>query len=303
MQDVRNRNQRAGGKGRLRHVSRKIVGALFDWRNSDGLGFTQHPLLAPSAIEARDGRARRQADGMATLDVVAGGAGRELLERLDQLSPDISRLLIEDTYGAIISRPNLSLKTRELATVAALVALGDVPWALRIHCSGMLNTGWCAREMAETMLLAAAGGGAQPFDAAAAIARGVLDEREHNNAPVQKAESAARRIPDDLQRLARALCDGAMHSAIVLALTGLRAWDGRPLVEKDKRMVELARTLARGEAQREIGLRLERCLAEGWTRDELTELLIHMTAYVGWPPVLNALKPFNDAFQRLACKA
>jgi alkylhydroperoxidase/carboxymuconolactone decarboxylase family protein YurZ len=54
-------------------------------------------------------------------------------------------------YGEIWSRPGLDLKSRSLATVAALVAL-DKPAELRIHLVGALNTGWTRAELREVFL-------------------------------------------------------------------------------------------------------------------------------------------------------
>ena len=54
-------------------------------------------------------------------------------------------------YGETWSRPGLDLKTRSLATVAALVAL-DKPAEMRIHLVGALNIGWTRAELREVFL-------------------------------------------------------------------------------------------------------------------------------------------------------
>lgn len=299
MSNMSRSNKRAHDRGRLRRLARQIHSALVEWRNSDGLDFA--PSAAPATHAKADarGRTQRQQEGMAALKQITGGDGRELVERLRRLSPAFSDLLIEDTYGAIISRPNLSLKSRELATVAALTTVGHVPWALKLHCAGMLNTGWGPRAVAETIVMACAGQSARRFEAAAHVAREVMDEREQREGENVIEPQASQPIPADLRALACKVCEGSMHCAVLNALGAMRAWQGSPLSAQERQMVELASALAGAKAPGEIGAHLQACLSEGWTREQLTEVLMHMTAYLGWPAVLNALKPATDLFERM----
>ena len=54
-------------------------------------------------------------------------------------------VLIGVPYGDVLSRPGLDLRLRQIATVAALTALGNVQAQLRFHIEGALNVG-CTRE-------------------------------------------------------------------------------------------------------------------------------------------------------------
>src|ERR1035437_10231097 len=63
--------------------------------------------------------------GWANLKKVDGQAGENVIESLRDIAPDFARLLIEFPFGDIYSRPGLDLKTRELAVVAALTAMGN----------------------------------------------------------------------------------------------------------------------------------------------------------------------------------
>ncbi len=55
-------------------------------------------------------------------------------------------------YGDVVSRPGLDLKTRELATVAALTALGHAQPQLKAHIGGALNAGCEPQEIIEVIL-------------------------------------------------------------------------------------------------------------------------------------------------------
>lgn len=66
-------------------------------------------------------------------------------DSLVDIAPDFIRLGIEFPYGDVLSRPGLDLKLRQIATVAALTALGNAQPQLRFHIEGALNVG-CTRE-------------------------------------------------------------------------------------------------------------------------------------------------------------
>lgn len=90
--------------------------------------------------------------------------GREVLDRLDpelgprilaayeDIAPDFGPMLTEFAFGEVLARPGLDLRTREIATVAALAALGTAPAQLRAHMRAALNLGWTREELVELMM-------------------------------------------------------------------------------------------------------------------------------------------------------
>ena len=83
--------------------------------------------------------------GLARLREVDGDAGVALVEKLKTIAPEFGDYVIDFAFGEIYKRPGLDLKSRELAAIAALAALGTAPAQLRLHINGALNVG-CARE-------------------------------------------------------------------------------------------------------------------------------------------------------------
>jgi len=79
--------------------------------------------------------AQRYNAGLAMLRQVDGRGGDEVLECVRAISPDFARYLVEFPFGDIYSRPGLDLKSRELAVVAALKAMGNVDTQLRLQIS------------------------------------------------------------------------------------------------------------------------------------------------------------------------
>ncbi|MFP3886651.1 carboxymuconolactone decarboxylase family protein [Priestia filamentosa] len=69
----------------------------------------------------------------------------------DSVLPDLGTLAVEFNYGQIFSRPGLDLKSRLLATIAGLTALGNTE-QLKFYINGALNVGWTEKEILEAML-------------------------------------------------------------------------------------------------------------------------------------------------------
>ena len=91
--------------------------------------------------------------GVEILRQVGGPEFDTPLKALEDVAPDLVRLAVEFGYGEIMSRPALDLPTRQLATVAALCAMGNAPSQLRYHIEGALNVGCPASHVTEVVLL------------------------------------------------------------------------------------------------------------------------------------------------------
>jgi len=87
----------------------------------------------------------RYTQGWQKLKEIDGEVGEKVVRALAPIAPDFGRLLIEFGFGDIYSRPQLDLRAREIATIAALAALGNAQPQLKIHIEAALNVG-CSRE-------------------------------------------------------------------------------------------------------------------------------------------------------------
>jgi 4-carboxymuconolactone decarboxylase len=76
--------------------------------------------------------------------------GERSLETVEALG-DLGRLIIEFAYGEVYSRPLLSLRDRQIATVAVLIALGRSS-QLPVHLRSSLQAGLSADELREIVL-------------------------------------------------------------------------------------------------------------------------------------------------------
>jgi alkylhydroperoxidase/carboxymuconolactone decarboxylase family protein YurZ len=78
--------------------------------------------------------------GFEKLKEIDGEAGKRVLESFKDISPDFAKYIIEFPFGDIYSRTGLDLKSREIATVAALVTIGNALSQLKVHIIQYLLT-------------------------------------------------------------------------------------------------------------------------------------------------------------------
>ncbi|MEM8974719.1 MAG: carboxymuconolactone decarboxylase family protein [Pseudomonadota bacterium] len=90
--------------------------------------------------------------GSRALSEIDGKAGENVIASLADIAPDFARYLIEFPFGDIYSRPGLDLRAREIATIAALAAMGNATPQLKVHIEAGLNVGLKRSEIAEVMM-------------------------------------------------------------------------------------------------------------------------------------------------------
>ncbi len=95
---------------------------------------------------------RRFEEGLKKLKEIDGEAGEKVIESLASIAPDLAKYTIEFPFGDIYQRSGLDLKTRELATISALTALGNCQPQLNVHINGALNVGCKPIEITEVII-------------------------------------------------------------------------------------------------------------------------------------------------------
>ncbi|ADT88310.1 carboxymuconolactone decarboxylase family protein [Vibrio furnissii] len=94
----------------------------------------------------------RFAAGLAKLKEIDGEAGQKVMESLQDICPDLARYTVEYPFGDIYRRDGLDLRSREIATVAALTALGHCTPQLKVHLNAALNVGCTEDELKEVIV-------------------------------------------------------------------------------------------------------------------------------------------------------
>jgi 4-carboxymuconolactone decarboxylase len=115
--------------------------------------------------------------GWETVDKINAEGARRQWDRLSAISPDFARWIVETAYCDVLSRPKLALRDRELATLAALAALGNAPAQLKAHVEGALNVGLSRDEIIEVLMQMAVYAGVPAAINAMLIAGEVFEAR------------------------------------------------------------------------------------------------------------------------------
>ncbi|MGF6380756.1 carboxymuconolactone decarboxylase family protein [Paraburkholderia atlantica] len=264
-------------------------------------------LLGASAGETS---AERFTRGIEVLKRI-GGAGYDIpVNRLAQVAPDLARLTVEFAYGDILSRPGLDLGLRQIATVAALMAHGSVQPQLKYHMTGFLNAGGEPAELVEMLFLAIAILGFPVSINAVGIVREIFRERGLAFDPIAPVSD------DGTARYQRGLevLDGLMANpekyVEKLASTSpeLARWSvefafGEIFVRegldpKARQIASISMLAAAGNRSDLLGLHIEAGLESGLSRAEITEALMQLAVYAGFPSALNAFGVADVVFTK-----
>jgi len=123
-------------------------------------------------------KSQRYKDGWEKLKEIDGKAGENVVNALKDISPDFADLLIEFPFGDVYNRKGLDLKSREIATISALTAMGTASPQLKVHVHGALNVGCTEEEVIEVMIQMAVYAGFPAALNGLFAAKEVFDERK-----------------------------------------------------------------------------------------------------------------------------
>lgn len=119
-----------------------------------------------------DERYRR---GVEILRRLSGNGVEQVINKVAEVAPDFARMTIEFPFGDLYTRGAIDLRTREVAAIAALAALGRLP-QLRVHVAAALNLGCSRDEVVELLMQTAIYAGFPPALNALAECHDLLTE-------------------------------------------------------------------------------------------------------------------------------
>lgn len=90
--------------------------------------------------------------GRRALAEIDGDAGHRVIAALADIAPDFADYVLEFPFGDIYCRPGLDLRFREVATIAALAAMGNAQPQLKVHIEAGLNVGLSRQEITEVLI-------------------------------------------------------------------------------------------------------------------------------------------------------
>lgn len=130
----------------------------------------QEPTTIPTAIvQSQPAEQSRREQGNQVISKLSGGAGQPVLNALRQAFPFLANAIVDYSLGEVWSRQRLDDRTRQLATVAAFAAQGNLS-QMKIHAGYALNLGATQDELKEIIYLTTVTAGfPRSIDAAQAL--------------------------------------------------------------------------------------------------------------------------------------
>ena len=208
-------------------------------------------------------------------------------------SPYLRELRNSLVYGEIWERPQLSKRDRSLITIAVLQAL--VREELAIHIPRGLDNGLTPEEISEIILHVTFYAGWPTGVQASLTAAETFEARGLSLGELPHAASETEAsTPSSLSNTYAAVPRlGELRNSLLYG----DIWE-RPLLSKrDRSLITVAVNQAL-YATNELRLHIHRALDEnGVTPQEISEVILHVAFYAGWPAAVNAGRLATAAFE------
>jgi 4-carboxymuconolactone decarboxylase len=213
---------------------------------------------------------------------------------IDQLAPDLKRIIDEALFGSIWTRPALDIRDRGLCTISALLALGQLP-LLRRNIERALNLHVSPEQIVEVIVLLTFYVGVPAVEAALRITKEVFEEQGVEFIPTeaydadrtveQLYESGAKVYEEHIGGIFAYYTDNPT-AAQMQRLIYEYHWGAiytRPHLDaKIRAMCSLAALTVQGRYDRQIRIRIEGALRVGVTPAEIMEVFMQVMLYGGY---------------------
>ena len=234
------------------------------------------------------------------------------LPGVDQLAPDLKRIIDEALFGLIWSRPGLDLKYRCIATVSALMALGELN-LLRRHVDRSLNVGLTPQQVVEIFIQSTFYVGVPAVETALRLTKDIFEERGIDFRGVSEYDT--NRHADELHALGQEI-----HRHHMGGLTTPGVNDDTPeaelerivdeyhwgaihsrshLDDKARAIVSLASLTVMGVYDAQMRRRIRGGLGIGLSSTEVMEVFIHLSMYGGYINTRTAMRIARSVFVEL----
>jgi 4-carboxymuconolactone decarboxylase len=233
----------------------------------------------------------------------------QVLGGLNDIAPDMGRFIVEFCYGDIYSRPALDVKSRQIATIAALTALGNALPQLKWHMNAALNVGVSPEEIVETLYVITVYSGFPAGLNGIAAAREVFKSRNITFRPLKTSGTADRRarglrtMEETSKGSGKAVIDGLADIAPDMAgfIVDFSYGDifcRGGLTPRLKEIAAVAGMTAAGTMQPQLKVHIKAALNVGVTKKEVVEVLMQMAVYAGFPAALNGISAAREVFSK-----
>ncbi len=264
-------------------------------------------------------QSNRYERGWEKLKEIDGEAGEKVIKSLKDISPDLGKFIIEYAFGDIYTRDGLDLKSKEIAVVAALTAMGNAQPQLKVHINGALNTGSSINELKEVILQMSVYVGFPSAINGMNALKEVLQERQNHGIKDKVGKTAAIITQTDrlklgeqelskldslqVSRLENAYNDFSPELVKLTLEFGYADIFSRDnLAPKYRQIATIAALTALGTAQPQLKFHINAGLNIGLTETEIKEIMLLMTVYSGFPSAINGTNALKEVLTERAKK-
>ncbi len=253
----------------------------------------------------------RYEKGQAMRALMAGGDPSHFtLPGIDQLAPDLKRVIDEALFGSIWTRPALEPQRRVICTLSALMALGQLP-LLRRHIERGLNLGLAPEQVVEVFTQLTFYVGVPAVETAMRITKEIFEERGIQFTPSVVYDTT--QSIDQLHELGHRSHAEHMGDTYVYQTDDPESeemqlerliteyhWGviyNRPNLDaKDRAMCALSAMTVMGRYDRQIRNRIEGALRVGMSPAEIMEVFIQVMLYGGYFTTRAAMRIARSVF-------
>lgn len=261
----------------------------------------------------------RYKQGWEKLKEIDGDAGEKVINGLKDISPELGKFIIEYAFGDIYTRDGLDLKSKEIAVVASLTAMGTAQPQLKVHINGALNTGSTINEVKEVILQMAVYSGFPSCINGMNALKEVLKERQEHGIKDELGKTATDTTQTDRLKLGEqelskldSLQVGRLKNAyndfspelvkLTLEFGYADIFSRDNLDPKHRQIATIAALTALGNAQPQLKFHINAGLNIGLTVENVKEIMLLMSVYSGFPSAVNGTNILKEVVNERAKK-
>lgn len=249
--------------------------------------------------------------GWEKLKEIDGEAGEKVINNLKDISPDLGKFIIEYAFGDIYTREGLDLKSKEIAVVAALTAIGTAQPQLKVHINGALNTGSSINEIKEVILQMSVYSGFPNCINGMNALKDVLKERQKNGikdnfgdlatntTKIDRLKTGENELSklDSLQvdRLKKAYNNFSpelVRFTLEYAYGDIFSRDN--LSKKHRQIATIAALTALGNARPQLKFHINSGMNIGLETKNIEDIMLLMSVYSGFPSAINGMNVLKE---------
>ena len=249
--------------------------------------------------------------------MAGGNPSHYTLPGIDQLAPDLKRIVDEALWGAVWTRPGLDTVYRCMCTISALTALGQLP-LLRRNIERSLNLGVTPDQVVEVFIQMTFFVGIPAVETAMRITKEIFEEQGIAYIPTQVYNT--QRTVDQLHADGLKIYDEQMAEPPLYPVDDPESvemevqrfieeyhWGaihGRPgLSAKSRYLCSLSAMTVLGQYDRQIRRLIEGALHVGTTPQEIMEVFVQLIFYGSYTNSRTAMRVARSVFNEQGLSA